>query len=245
MGHAVGSTKRDWLAKVFSRRLRAFDLVNANAEFVQTKRQFARLPIASNREEMYRYLSSILGERPIDYLEFGVWKGASIQAWSQLNRAPESRFVGFDTFEGLPETWIANHPKGTFSVSGALPAIDDTRVSFRKGLFQDTLYPFLESFERQDTLVVHIDCDLYSATLFCLAALDRLLRPGDLLIFDDFHSLDHEFAAYQDYARSFYRHCEPVACVKYCLSAAFRVGGKAHANEHNEEHTDATASLSN
>jgi len=220
---SVGSTKRDWLARVIPSRVRTFDLINANAEFVRQKQVFARLPIAADRFSMYDYLNENLGNRAIDYLEFGVWKGASIERWSTLNRSPTSRFVGFDTFEGLPESWIAGHPKGTFAVAGLPPAIADSRVSFHKGLFQHTLYPFLRSFQRNEQLVVHVDCDLYSSTLFCLAALDPFLRPGDIVIFDDFHSLDHEFAAFLDYQRSFYRTLEPLTCVRYCLSAAFRV----------------------
>jgi hypothetical protein len=73
---------------------------------------------------------------------------------------------------------------------------------------------------------VHIDCDLYSSTLFCLAGIDRCLRPGDVLIFDEFFSLDHEFDAFLDYRRSFYRVLEPLASSPRCVQAAFTVCGQ-------------------
>jgi hypothetical protein len=219
--------KRDLLAMLVPRPVRFFDLVNASARFAAVRRKFATVPRFELRLEMHALAHSQLAPGPVQYLEFGVWQGESLRYWTRLNSHPESRFFGFDTFEGLPEDWVAGHPRGTFDVGGDFPAIDDARARFIKGLFQDTLETFLATFQRGPQLVLHVDCDLYSSTLYVLATLDRVLQPGDLIIFDDFHSLTHEFAAFQDYERAFYRRWRPVAAFGPCTSVAMCVEGRA------------------
>jgi O-methyltransferase len=134
---------------------------------------------------------------PIDLLEFGVFEGASIRWWAENNRHPESTFVGFDCFEGLPESW-QDHPKGDFSVAGNLPDIQDPRCSFVKGLFQDTLSDWICGRRFTRRAVLHLDADLYSSTLFVLIHLLPKLNKGDILIFDEFSDYMHEFKAFCD-----------------------------------------------
>jgi O-methyltransferase len=220
---SAARTLRNRIAIVWPRRVALFDKLNANAGFVQARARFAGLPVAADRAALHALVSTQLGPGALDYLEFGVWWGQSLKLWTTLNTHPDSRLFGFDTFEGLPEDW-GSVSRGTFSTRKQLPSLGDARVRLIPGLFQHTLYAFLAAYRRRDRLVVHIDCDLYSATLFCLAALDRCLRPGDVLIFDDFFSLDHEFDAFLDYRRAFYRVLEPLASSPRCVQAAFRVG---------------------
>ena len=108
----------------------------------------------------------------IDFLEFGVYTGHSIRFWSEMNRDPQSRFIGFDSFEGLPEDWLGNYTKGTFDVGGAVPQIEDERVSFVKGWYQNTLPGFLKGFTPRSRLVVHNDSiprrfSLWPASIGC------------------------------------------------------------------------------
>lgn len=214
---------RDTIAAVWPKRIALFDKLNANTRFVQVRHSFSSRPVTADRQELHALVSEHLGSGPLDYLEFGVWWGVSLRLWTRLNSHPDSRFFGFDTFEGLPEDW-GNVRKGSFSTSRELPSLEDRRVRLIAGLFQETLYPFLADYRRSDRAVFHIDCDLYSSTLFCLAAIDRYLRPGDVLIFDDFFSLNHEFAAFRDYTASFYTALEPLASSPLCIQAAFTVG---------------------
>ncbi len=213
------------LAKVFPRGISLAETINNNAQFVAVRRdRFSECPEFPTRDDLYRHLASRLKE-PISYLEFGVWQGASIKSWCSLNKHPESRFYGFDTFDGLPEDWESDHPKGTFSTGGKTPQIDDTRVKFIKGLFQDTLREFLSKTPLQNRLVVNVDCDIYTATLFVLGTMDKLFSPGTIIIFDDFYSMNHEFKAFVDYDRSFGRKWKALGRMPHCVKVAIEITG--------------------
>ena len=162
---------------------------------------------AEHRFELYEHVNEkVLANCAITYLEFGVATGNSIKKWAELNTHAESRFIGFDTFHGLPETWAwggRSIPKGEFDVNGILPEIPDTRVRFVKGLFQETVFQFIDSTEIDNRLVVHLDADLYSSTLFVLTALHRLLAIGTVVMFDEFNVVNHEFRAWIDYTSAY------------------------------------------
>ncbi len=169
------------------------------------------VPAFPTREAMWHHLAAL---RPgaLDYWEFGVHEGHSIRWWAGAHADPGSRFVGFDTFTGLPEGWNAAHPQGYFATGGQAPAIRDARVSFHTGLFQDTLEPFLATQERDACpLVVHLDCDLYGSALYALTRLDSWLVPGTLVILDEFGDVLHEFRALADY-RDAYRRRARLVC---------------------------------
>jgi len=157
------------------------------------------------RYSIYKYLSDeIIKDSSIDYLEFGVFEGESIKKWKELNKDADSRFYGFDTFTGLPEDW-GNKPRSHFDMRGTPPGLDDKRVFFVKGLFQGTLGTFLQDFSPRSRLIIHLDADLYSSTLYCLTTLNPFVADDTILIFDEFSDLNHEFAAFHDYCRSFRR----------------------------------------
>jgi hypothetical protein len=153
----------------------------------------------------------------MSYLEFGVFQGESIRYWANMHKHDDSRLYGFDTFTGLPEDWesFSGHmKKGDFDVNGNVPQIDDSRVSFHKGLFQDSLEGFLENFEVNGKLVLHLDADLYSATLYVLTRMNHLIKPGTILVFDEFSSVLHEFRALEDYTNSYIREYKVLAATE-------------------------------
>jgi len=156
----------------------------------------------ADRAEMYQFVqSSAIGDEPIDFLEFGVFRGDSIREWSELNQRSESRFYGFDSFEGLPDAWREGQGKGHFDMHGAVPKIADARVSLIKGWFDETVPIFLRDFTPKNRLLLHLDADLYSSTLVPLVLFLRYLRAGSLLIFDEFYDRNHEFKAFQDFLK--------------------------------------------
>ena len=151
-----------------------------------------------DRPQLYRFLAKTVSE-PVTYLEFGVFQGDSLRCWSGLLQHPDSRLVGFDSFEGLPEKWRMAADQGTFDLKGMMPVFEDPRVHLVKGWFSDTLPPFLTAFAPPDNLVVHLDADLYSSTIFVLDRLARYLKPGTMLIFDEFYDRDHEIRALEEF----------------------------------------------
>jgi len=166
----------------------------------------------SSREDLYAHVAKkIIGDTPVTYLEFGVYRGDSLIDWAELNTSPESEFIGFDSFEGLPEAWInvsKTFPKGSYSTGGNLPVFEDPRIRLVKGWFQESIPAFTGGFNTDKQVVVHCDADLYTSTLYVLCKLDTLIKPGAIIIFDDFSSMLHDFRAWDDYTRSFHREYE-------------------------------------
>ncbi|MBK7626720.1 MAG: hypothetical protein IPJ16_05890 [Bacteroidales bacterium] len=135
--------------------------------------------------------------------------------WLTINKNEFSRFFGFDSFVGLPTDWSklsGTKQKGCFTTYGEIPyeLTLDKRVSFVKGTFQETLVSFIKQVELQEQLVINLDADLYTSTLYVLATLDKYIHPGTIIIFDEFTSGD-ECRALVDYSGSFLREYEIIA----------------------------------
>src|SRR5580704_2143545 len=58
-----------------------------------------------SREEIFSRVAGEIADDRVLYLEFGVYQGASMRAWSRLLRSPRAMLHGFDSFQGLPEGW--------------------------------------------------------------------------------------------------------------------------------------------
>lgn len=165
----------------------------------------ANLPLAhafETRYVLYDHLLTTqrLAERPGLICEFGVATGKSI---NYLARRLKSRTIfGFDSFDGLPEDWRTNQPKGTFKT--ALPRVGPN-VELVPGLFEATLGPFLET-HPEPALFLHLDADLYSSTKTILQAFKGRITPGTVLLFDEFFNYPGwemgEFKAFNEFATS-------------------------------------------
>ena len=158
----------------------------------------------------------------IDYLEFGVCGGLSFNWWLEHNKNNDSRFFGFDTFEGLPESF-GHFKKGDMAVALESLGINDPRASFYKGLFQETLVPFLENYKNERRKVIHMDADIFSATIFSLSQLYRVLNDGDIILFDEFAVPKHEFMAFKIFTESFYMDYEVIAAANNYLFLAVKI----------------------
>ena len=133
------------------------------------------------------------------YLEFGVAKGASLTRFASKFRNPATKLVGFDSFTGLPEPW-AKYDAGHFSLKGSPPSIADSRVEFVEGWFQNSVPTFFAgrlSECLRPTVLIHYDADLYSSTLFLLAAFWWKVKDY-YFIMDEFYG--EELIALRDFA---------------------------------------------
>lgn len=179
----------------------------------------------TRRYNLYAHMMETqqLKSADLDYLEFGVCTGSSMKWWVANNDNPQTRFYGFDTFEGLPEAWGPSFKKGAMSAN--IPVMNDDRVEFFKGLFQDTVPGFLKQYpmDKGKRKIVHLDADLFSSTLYALSTLNHFLNEGDIVLFDEFNVPNHEYYALRIFEKTFYREFKLIGAVNNYYQAAFVV----------------------
>lgn len=180
-----------------------------------------------DRELSYEFVMKEfkLDSKNIMYLEFGVAGGNSFNKFVSLNNNSSSKFYGFDTFEGLPEDWGGFFKKG--DMSHDVPNLDDSRAKYIKGLFQDSLVPFIDmnrnDIMNADVRVIHMDADLYSATIFSLSQLYPFLKAGDIIFFDEYNVPMHEFKAFKEFTENFYIKFKPLTAVNNYYQMSFMI----------------------
>jgi O-methyltransferase len=115
------------------------DFVKEHRELGQINDYYNKDSKYCNRYQLYDSIISDLRNTNILYYEFGVADGDMIRYWSTQNQSSGSKFVGFDSFEGLPESWEDKKEDRHFDQKGNFPDIKDSRVKFVKGWFQDSV----------------------------------------------------------------------------------------------------------
>jgi O-methyltransferase len=135
-----------------------------------------------------------------DYLEFGVYRGASLNIMHRASRdsgLSDLRIFGFDSFEGLPEeasttdagVWTAGAFKSELGATEARltdQGVDWTRTTLVPGWFDQTLTEDRRAaLEIDRASVVMIDCDLYTAAKLALEFVAPLLANEAIVFFDD------------------------------------------------------------
>jgi O-methyltransferase len=177
----------------------------------------------TRRYELYSWLieNENLNE-PIEYLEFGVSKGLSFKWWAEHISDDRATFHGFDTFTGLPEDW-GSFKKGDMDNGNEPPRVNDVRCTFYQGLFQQTLPIFLRSWSPAGRKVIHMDADIYSATLYVLTSISPYLSANDIIIFDEFNVPMHEFRAFTEWVKSYYINYKVLAASNNYYQIAIKI----------------------
>ncbi len=140
-------------------------------------------------------------------LEFGVFKGGTLR---QLRKDFDQSYsiYGFDSFTGLPEDWQGTKvKKEAFDLKGQIPKIEHTTIF--AGWFTDSIPEYKKV--AQPIALLHIDCDLYSSTIDILYGLKEYIKPGTVLVFDEWYynhedipeNRQHEQKAFFEWAKEF------------------------------------------
>jgi predicted O-methyltransferase YrrM len=156
-------------------------------------------------------------------LEFGVAGGQTVNRLAELY--PDETIYGFDSFEGLPEAWRADYQKGHFAQE--LPQVKDN-VQLVVGWFDQTLPKFLAD-HAETVSLLHVDCDLYVSTRIIFEKLGHAIRPGTLIVFDEYFNYpgwrDHEHKAFMEFVEASRIDFSYLGATKSNKQVAVRING--------------------
>ncbi len=134
---------------------RQLEAVKETAEFVNQ-----RMSTTRSYPDKFALLNASLKEVENSglYCEFGVYGGTTINF---IALHTPSQVHGFDSFEGLPESWRCGYEKGAFALR-SLPTVR-RNVCLYQGWFRDTIPKFRSRFS-DPIAFLHMDADLYSSS---------------------------------------------------------------------------------
>jgi len=198
----IGNLINEINTHVLGKKTDSFDIIsfaNIHAAFESAKYYSEKMNKATNFESDLALLTHAVNLRTVNglILEFGVASGRTI---NHIASQTTQQIYGFDIFSGLPEIWRTGYPAGAFARKN-LPNVNGN-VELVEGLFENTLDIFLETHGEPISLL-HIDCDLYSATNTIFKKLGGLIKPGTVIVFDEYFNYPgwqhHEFRAFKEY----------------------------------------------
>src|SRR4051812_41038665 len=116
------ATRIKWLLTRLGERMppSAVHSLNASINYLETgrwmrARGFNTAARVHQREQLFDAVGARIGSERVLYTEFGVFRGESMRYWSRLLSHSETNLHGFDSFEGLPENWNYQTPRGALS----------------------------------------------------------------------------------------------------------------------------------
>ena len=136
------------------------------------------------------------------FLEFGVFKGDSINLFAKNLKKIDAQIIGFDSFQGLKDEWITEeyNPVGTFNLLGKKPKVENN-VKLIDGWVEDTVKNFFENNSKKIAFI-HLDLDTYNSTAFVLESLKKYFQTGTIILFDEFYGFPnwekYEYKAFKE-----------------------------------------------
>jgi Macrocin-O-methyltransferase (TylF) len=179
--------------------------------------------IVADRHEVFDAVVPRVQDRAVLYLEFGVYKGRTTRYWAGKLRHPDAQLHGFDSFEGLPEDWAGRAPGKIFNAGGQIPVIDDPRVCFHKGWFNEVLPTY--QVPEHELLLLIMDADLFSSTSYVLNHLRPFIGAGTLIYFDEMNHPDHEPKAFDEFMQATGLRFKPLCADRTLTYAIFECLG--------------------
>lgn len=149
---------------------------------VWLNKTFGRIPIFKSKQNLLGLIiDRCKSSGQTTYYEFGVAFGETAK-YIVENAGKNFEYHGFDTFEGLPKAW-RRLPKGAITNNGKLPNLIGLNIAFHKGLIQDTINEV--DFGATSKRCFIFDFDLYEPTLLAFKHIEKELKTGDILYFDE------------------------------------------------------------
>ena len=133
-------------------------------------------------KELFAYMVGTLQKGGSVY-ECGVYKGGTALLLAELTKDRTLKL--FDTFSGMPKVSMYDlHKEGDFADT-SLEAVKKllkpySHVEFHPGFIPDT-FP-----EDDDIVFAHVDVDIFQSVWDCCSHIVPRLRPGGIIIFDDY-----------------------------------------------------------
>ncbi len=164
-------------------------------------------------ERAIRKLQKLKGEKIGDYLEFGVFNGASVASF--YHACKESRVVtrifGFDAFEGLP-AGSENEDEGVWKQGFYTCSFEDMNrclgrrnvdpreINWVRGWYKDTLNAqTVAQYNFENIGIVFIDCDTYSSSKSVLDFIAPLIKSTMIICLDDWKLNDLDIKGVGEY----------------------------------------------
>jgi SAM-dependent methyltransferase len=148
-----------------------------------------------DKRHVFWLIDYIKDNKPAKFIEVGVAKGGILAIVSKYS--PDTLIYGLDSWEEMPditdEDDIVHKKYNKVKWSN----MDDVYNSFKlieastnnlkliKGYLEETIPKNKDELNNID--VLRLDVDWYNATSFCLINLYNNVKPGGLIIIDDYH----------------------------------------------------------
>ena len=230
----VKSKKR--ILETLTRKLQSYRNPIPSKEYNLLKEFVSLDPVFAGREDKFNFdgtreqwikFHSVLNfkNETGHWMEFGVREGTTIEQF--LKYKPTAHIHGFDSWQGLPESWdVGNKVYQPGDMNVPMPVFD-SRVELWKGWFDETIDPW-KAKHNGTIQLLHVDGDLYSSAKTVLTKLNDRIVPGTVIIFDEIANwrlagkmsnwCDGEWLALIEWMQTFDREVEPLA--RSCLNQA-------------------------